>query len=91
MTDIATYDVTDHIHPKNIFGYRTDKEWPSFDYDGSFLPLIDISNPRTWETSSVQVTDEFQLFGETDDNTFHWIVGFYHESTIPAATPNPAD
>ncbi|MGD0865128.1 MAG: TonB-dependent receptor plug domain-containing protein, partial [Rhizomicrobium sp.] len=82
-TDIATYDVTNHIHLKNIFGYRTDKEQPSFDYDGSYLPLIDISNPRTWETNGVQVTDEFQLFGETEDNRFNWIAGFYHEIDRP--------
>jgi iron complex outermembrane receptor protein len=83
VTDIATYDITNHIHLKNIFGYRTDKEQPSFDYDGSYLPLIDISNPRTWETNSVQVTDEFQFFGETDDNRFNWIAGFYHELDRP--------
>ncbi|MGD0143441.1 MAG: TonB-dependent receptor [Rhizomicrobium sp.] len=79
VTDIATYDVTPHIHLKNIFGYRSDKEQPSFDYDGSYLPLIDVSNPRTWETNGVQITDELQLFGETDDNKFNWITGFYHE------------
>ncbi len=83
VTDIATYDITDHIHLKNIFGYRTDKEQPSFDYDGSYLPLIDISNPRTWETNSVQVTEEFQFFGETEDNRFNWIAGFYHELDNP--------
>jgi iron complex outermembrane receptor protein len=83
VTDIATYDVTNHIHLKNIFGYRTDKEQPSFDYDGSYLPLIDISNPRTWETNGVQITEEFQVFGETDDNMFNWIAGFYHELDRP--------
>ncbi len=83
VTDIATYDVTNHIHLKNIFGYRDDKEWPSFDYDGSYLPLIDISNPRTWETNSLQLTEELQVVGETDDNTFNWIAGFYHEVDRP--------
>ena len=82
-TDIATYDVTNHIHLKNIFGYRADKEQPSFDYDGSYLPLIDISNPRTWETNSVQITEELQLFGETDDNKVNWIAGYYHELDRP--------
>jgi len=82
-TDIATYDATDHIHFKNIFGYRTDKEQPAFDYDGSALPLIDISNPRTWETNSVQVTEEFQIFGDTADKRFNWIAGFYHELDRP--------
>jgi iron complex outermembrane recepter protein len=82
-TDIATYDVSDHIHLKNIFGYRTDKEHPAFDYDGSALPLIAISNPRTWETNGIQVTDEFQIFGDTADKRFNWIAGFYHELDRP--------
>ena len=83
VTDIATYDVTDDFHLKNIFGYRNDKEWPAFDYDGSYLPLIDVSNPRTWETNSLQVTEEFQIFGNTSDNTFSWIAGYYHELDHP--------
>ncbi len=82
-TDIATYDVADHLHLKNIFGYRSDKTQPAFDYDGSALPLIDISNPRTWETNSLQITEEFQITGETDDKSFNWIAGFYHELDRP--------
>jgi outer membrane receptor protein involved in Fe transport len=29
------------------------------------------------------VTEELQLFGETDDNKFNWIAGFYHELDHP--------
>jgi iron complex outermembrane receptor protein len=84
VTDIATWDVAAHLHLKNIFGYRRDKEQPSFDYDGSFLPILDIPNSRTWESNSFQVTEEFQVSGENADNTFNWIAGFYHELDHPA-------
>jgi iron complex outermembrane receptor protein len=82
-TDIATYDVTAHLRLKNIFAYRTDKEQPAFDYDGSFLPILDIPNSRTWESNSYQVTEEFQVAGETADNVVSWIAGFYHELDRP--------
>jgi iron complex outermembrane recepter protein len=83
VTDIATYDVAAHLHLENIFGFRSDKEQPSFDYDGSDLPILDIPNSRTWESNSLQVTEEFQVKGETSDNAINWIVGFYHELDHP--------
>ncbi len=83
VTDIATYDVTDHLHLRNIFGYRVDKQQPAFDYDGSDLPILDIPNARTWESNSYQVTEEIQLLGETGDDRFNWIAGFYHELDQP--------
>jgi iron complex outermembrane receptor protein len=83
VTDIARFDITDHLRIRNIFGYRADREQPSFDYDGSFLPLLDIPNSRTWETNSYQLTDEFQLQGESGDDSVQWIAGFYHELDRP--------
>ncbi|MGH9806230.1 MAG: TonB-dependent receptor, partial [Terriglobia bacterium] len=83
VTDIATLDVAAHVHLENIFGFRSDKLRPAFDYDGSFLPILDILNSRTWESDSLQVTDEFQVKGESEDNSFNWIVGFYHELDHP--------
>jgi len=82
-TDIATYDVAPHLHLENIFGFRSNKEQPAFDYDGSDLPILDIANSRTWESNSLQVTEEFQVKGETADNVFNWIAGFYHELDHP--------
>jgi iron complex outermembrane recepter protein len=83
LTDIASYDITSHLRIRNIFGYRSDKEQPAFDYDGSFLPILDIPNSRTWESNSLQVTEEFQLQGESNDNSVQWIAGFYHELDHP--------
>lgn len=83
-TDIASWDVAQHLRLRNIFAYRSDKEQPAFDYDGSNLPLLDIPNSRTWESNSFQVTDEFQVLGETADDSLNWILGFYHELNHPA-------
>ncbi len=81
--DIATYDVLPNLHLRNVFGYLSDKQQPSFDYDGSALPILDIPNNRTWEQNSLQVSEEFQVLGETLDNDINWIVGFYHELDHP--------
>lgn len=81
--DIASYDVAPHLRLRNIFGYLSDKQQPSFDYDGSALPILDIPNSRTWESNSLQVSEEFQALGETPDNLINWIAGFYHELDHP--------
>jgi iron complex outermembrane receptor protein len=81
--DVATYDVNPEIRLRNIFGYLSDKQQPSFDYDGSILPILDIPNSRTWESNSLQVTEEFQVQGQTPDNFVNWIAGFYHELDHP--------
>jgi iron complex outermembrane receptor protein len=81
--DIATYDVAPYLHLRNIFGYLSDKQQPAFDYDGSYLPVLDIPNSRTWESDSLQVSEEFQVLGETPDNLINWIAGFYHELDYP--------
>ncbi|HEX3598539.1 MAG TPA: TonB-dependent receptor, partial [Lacipirellulaceae bacterium] len=83
LTDIASYQLTPEISLRNVFGFRSDKEQPSFDYDGSELPILDIANSRTWESNSLQVTEEFQVLGQNDDNSFNWILGFYHELDHP--------
>jgi iron complex outermembrane receptor protein len=81
LTDIAQYDLAAHLKLRNIFGYRVDKEQPSFDYDGSFLSILDIPNPRTWESNSRQTTEEFQIVGDSD--VWNWIAGFYYEHDQP--------
>ncbi len=84
LTDVAQYDLASHLRIRNIFGYLSDREQPAFDYDGSFLPILDIPNPRTWEQSSHQITEEIQLQGESDDNLWNWIFGYYYEHDYPA-------
>ncbi|HUO92207.1 MAG TPA: TonB-dependent receptor [Rhizomicrobium sp.] len=81
--DIARYDITPDLYVRNIFGYLSDKTQSGFDYDGSYLPILEIPNPRTWETNSFQVTEELQVGGETTDKSINWIFGAYHELDHP--------
>ena len=83
VVDQAQYDFSDNLYIRNIFGYISDKQRPSFDIDGSFLPLLDISNARTLEQNSVQVSDEVQLHGKMPDQGIEWLLGFYHELDHP--------
>ncbi len=83
VTDIAQYDVAAHLRLRDIFGYRVDREQPAVDFDGSDLPLLDLPNLRAWESNSYQLTNEFQVQGETDDDAITWIAGFYHETDRP--------
>ncbi|HEY1838001.1 MAG TPA: TonB-dependent receptor [Rhizomicrobium sp.] len=82
-TDIARYDLNEHFYLRNIFGYRVNKEQPSFDYDGSALPILDIPNSRAWESNSYQVTEEFQIGDSSPGDALNWILGFYHELDHP--------
>src|SRR5262249_28616489 len=85
VTDIATYDFNDSMRVRNIFGYRNDKVSDAFDYDGSFLPILDISSPNASQSHSYQITDEIQLLGETED--LNWIVGYIHFFNHPTGGP----
>ena len=80
LTDIAQWDIADHIHLRNIASYRNSEYQPAYDYDGSFLPILEIVNGRTWQTNSSQVTEEIHAFGETADSAWRWIMGFYYEN-----------
>jgi iron complex outermembrane recepter protein len=81
--DIARYDINPNIYLRNIFGYVSDKTQSGFDYDGSYLPILEIPNPRTWETNSLQVTEELQVGGQSDDKGLTWVAGYYHELDHP--------
>ena len=83
VIDQAKYDFSDNLYIRNIFGYISDKQRPSFDVDGSFLPLLDIPNARTLEQNSIQVSDEVQLHGNMPDQGVNWTLGFYHELDHP--------
>lgn len=83
VTDIASYEFSDSLRIRNIFGYRSDKEQPSFDYDGSIFPALNIVDTRGWQTNALQITNETQLQGESFGKKLSWIAGYYHELDRP--------
>jgi|SRR5579871_607451 len=83
LVNQTEWDLTDHIRFRNIFGFQDAKTDPRYDYDGSFLPILEIANARAWQTNSTQLTDEVHALGESADNLFKWIVGYYYEGDYP--------
>ena len=85
VTDIATYNVSDDVTIKNIFGYRSDKQLQSYDYGDSILPLLRVTNTDAdgWTANNEQWTDELQLQGKSLGGNLSWIAGTYFEFIHP--------
>jgi iron complex outermembrane receptor protein len=84
ITDIATYDLTDNVKVKNIFGYRVLKNLLRYDLDAMPVALIDFVTPNNWNLSNSQYSDEIQLQGTTSDGSFNWIAGGFGEFLHPS-------
>ena len=80
VTDIAQWDISPNLQVRNIFAYRETMTEPSYDYDGSSLPILEIVDSRTWQTNSAQVTEELHFSGHDDNNVWRWIAGY---SSLP--------
>ena len=88
VTDIATYDLSDDVKLKNIFGYRIYKTLLAYDYAGTVLPLLRIINTDAdgWTQSTEQYSDEAQIQGKSLGGNLTWIAGLYGEFVHPAGT-----
>ncbi|MGE0387201.1 MAG: TonB-dependent receptor [Gammaproteobacteria bacterium] len=80
----TTFEITDNLRLKNIFGYTRIKERSGADYDGT--PQIMIDTPHTyipyiWQE---QWSDEIQLQGKSFGGKLDWLLGFYIDSQSPA-------
>ena len=84
ITDIATYDLTDNIKFKNIFGYRVLKNLLRYDLDGMPLAVIDFVTPNNWNLSNSQYTEEFQFQGNSLGGNLNWIAGAFGEFLHPS-------
>jgi iron complex outermembrane receptor protein len=82
ITDILTWDVTDTVTLKNIFGYRRNKSGIANDYSGTSIPILR-SQPFGGDYASdmEQTSDELQLQFKGDKLT--WIAGAYYEKVEP--------
>ena len=85
LTDIATYDVSDDITLKNIFGFRSDKILQSQDFADSSLNLLRITNSDAdgWTQNSETWSNESQIQGKSFGGKLSWIVGAYYEYYHP--------
>jgi iron complex outermembrane receptor protein len=86
VTDIATYDLSDDIKVKNIFGYRVLKNLLRYDLDAMPVALIDFTTPNNWNLSNSQYTDEVQFQGNSLGGNLNWIAGGFGEFLHPSGT-----
>jgi iron complex outermembrane receptor protein len=88
LVDIATYDVNDDIKLKNIFGYQSNKALIPYDYAGTVLSLLRITNTESdgWTSNVEQFTDEVQFQGKSLHDSLSWIAGAYIEFVHPGGT-----
>ncbi len=84
ITDIATYDLSDDVKVKNIFGYRVLKNLLRYDLDAMPVALIDFQTPNNWQLSNSQYTDEIQFQGTSLGGNLNWIAGAFGEFLHPS-------
>src|SRR5690606_32886341 len=71
-TDFNFNDIT----VRNIFGYREVENYTQLDADGLTLAIPVLS---AWGASDVsQISNEYQVLGDTLDNRMHWIVRAFY-------------
>jgi len=87
VTNTTTYEISDNITLKNIFGYRLYKSSLTADADGSVYPFVQALPTALWGTgafsqpASKALTDELQLQGKATN--LNWILGLYGEHIKP--------
>jgi len=92
----TSWEVTDDITMKNIFGYTHlettngsavfGADWPSNDprFPGyRLLPGVSLQNPEVPVTSQESYVEEIQIQGSSMDEHLDWQVGFYYEHSRP--------
>lgn len=89
VSNVTTWQVSDTLTVKNIFGYRRFKQLNRFDYDGSGLVILNFDtcattascHPRNadapWSLNIRQVTEELQLQGQLLDDRLKFIIGLF--------------
>ena len=80
LADTLTYDLTENITLKNIFGYIQSKGYTNdaTDSDGFSAALIDLAAPGRPKNNE-QITEEVQLSGKTDWLTY--LAGAIYDKT----------
>lgn len=80
LNNTTSFEVSDNITLRNIFGYSTGKAEQSLDNDSSILPILDgLGLPDKVKAYS----EELQLQGKSADGRLDWVVGgFYVKSPV---------
>lgn len=93
-TNITTWEVSDTLTVKNVFGYRLFKYNTMDDVDGTPFPIIqNVPQPfwgsgATTQPSTRSISEELQLQGKAFDDRLNWITGVYYERRRPEGNDN---
>jgi iron complex outermembrane receptor protein len=90
LSNITTYDLTDSLTIKNVFGYINEQETQQTDFDGSSQAFINILGTAPF-FSTERITDEVQLQGHSLDNHLTWVGGLYYDKSEPATYVDPTN
>ena len=92
ITDIATWNLSDAITFRNIFGYRQLQQLIRYDSDGTVLPVLAPVTPSGWSTNLGQYTEEAQFQGKSLSDSLNWVVGafglFSHPTSLNRTVQN---
>ncbi len=82
VSNTTTWNVTDDLTIKNIFGFRQLKNLTRTDETGIGLPVLGIIPPNDLTFDVHQFTDEVQVQGKSFDEKLNWILGgfWYYNS-----------
>ncbi|MBV9511567.1 MAG: TonB-dependent receptor plug domain-containing protein [Caulobacteraceae bacterium] len=86
FTNTTTFELTDNLTLKNIFGWVRNKEYQPNDFDGSILPLIDTDKPSQPLWNTHQFSEELQLQGRSFDRALTWQAGLYADLKEPVGS-----
>ena len=87
----TTFDLSDDLTLKNIFGYYNRKAQTGGDLDGTPFMLLDVGSGNIdslWGTRK-SISNELQLSGKAIDGRLNWTIGFYADrQTTPFVASN---
>ena len=87
ITNISTFEISDNLTLKNIFGYRRYKQLSRYDYDGTAYPLLDQVTPDgDWSVNLRQISNETQLQGKAFDGALDYTLGAF---VLWSKSPSP--
>lgn len=76
ITNISTFNITDDLLVRNMFGFRRFKQMSRYDMDGTSMPLLDQVTPDgDWSANIRQISNELQIQGNALDGRLDFTIG----------------
>lgn len=85
VSNITDWDISDGLTIRNIFGYNRQELRQAFDYEGTPLNMLGITNTSSdgKNLSQDNYSDELQLQGRSFNGALDWVIGGFAEYNNP--------